>query len=37
VTVDLERVDSGVLADLLAGAWRLAAPKRFVATTEPEG
>ncbi len=37
VTVDLGRVDTGVLASLLAGAWRLTAPRRLVATVEPEG
>lgn len=35
VTVDLERIDPEVLASLLAGAWRLTAPKRLVAALEP--
>jgi hypothetical protein len=35
VTVDLERVDPEVLAGLLAGAWRLTAPKRLLAALEP--
>jgi hypothetical protein len=36
VTVDLERVDPGLLASLLAGAWRLTAPKRLIAAAEPK-
>jgi hypothetical protein len=36
VTVDLERVDPEVLADLIAGAWRLTAPKRLLGAMEPE-
>jgi hypothetical protein len=35
LTVDLERVDPEVLAGLLAGAWRLSAPKRLLASLEP--
>ena len=34
-TVDLERVDPDLLATLLAGAWRLSAPKRLLAAAEP--
>lgn len=33
-TVDLERVDPDLLATLLAGAWRLTAPKRLIAATD---
>ena len=34
-TVDLERVDPDLLATMLAGAWRLTAPKRLTAVVEP--
>lgn len=36
VTVDLERVDPEMLASMLVGAWRLTAPKRLLATLEPD-
>jgi hypothetical protein len=35
-TVDLERIDPELLEALIVGAWRLTAPKRLVATLEPE-
>jgi hypothetical protein len=35
-TVDLERVDPELLASLLRSAWRLTAPKRLLATLEPD-
>ena len=34
VTVDLERVDPGLLESLLRGAWRRTASKRLAATLE---
>ncbi|HEX7473367.1 MAG TPA: MmcQ/YjbR family DNA-binding protein, partial [Candidatus Limnocylindrales bacterium] len=34
VTVDLGRIDPALLASLLAGAWRLTAPKRLITATE---
>jgi hypothetical protein len=34
VTVDLGRVDPGVLASLIREAWRRSAPKRLAATLE---
>jgi hypothetical protein len=34
VTVDLERVDPGLLESLLREAWRRTAPKRLAATLE---
>ena len=34
VTVDLERVDAGLLESLLRDAWRRTAPKRLAATLE---
>lgn len=34
VTVDLERVDAGLLESLIRGAWRRTAPKKLASTLE---
>jgi hypothetical protein len=34
ITVDLDRVDAGLLTSLLREAWRRSAPKRLAATLE---
>jgi hypothetical protein len=36
VTVDLDRVDPGLLESLLREAWRRTAPKRLAATLPPD-